>query len=161
MNEQELYHYGVLGMKWGIRRTPEQLGNKKSTRAEKKIKKANAKKMAKVREAKKKAAAERAKKEAWKKKVLDNPELLYKYRKQFSKAEIDEAMKQFEWENRLRDMSNKRISQGAEKAAKFLAVAGTVVGGYNLIARVVNSFDEDSNMPYIRNMPGADEKKKK
>ncbi len=30
MFSDELYHYGIKGMHWGIRRTPEQLGHKKS-----------------------------------------------------------------------------------------------------------------------------------
>ena len=32
----ELYHHGILGMKWGIRRTPEQLGHRQEKREERK-----------------------------------------------------------------------------------------------------------------------------
>lgn len=33
--DEELYHYGVKGMKWGIRRTPAQLGHKTGTKRKK------------------------------------------------------------------------------------------------------------------------------
>lgn len=32
----ELYHHGIPGMKWGVRRTPEQLGHKQQKREERK-----------------------------------------------------------------------------------------------------------------------------
>lgn len=46
MNNNELMHYGVLGMKWGIRRTPNQLArisNRERKRELRQVNKANAK----------------------------------------------------------------------------------------------------------------------
>lgn len=55
MEENELQHYGIIGMKWGIRRTPEQLGHapkserkmfKKQVKADKKQWRSNRRKTA-------------------------------------------------------------------------------------------------------------------
>lgn len=50
--ENELYHYGVLGMKWGVRRTPAQLAKangKAKRKSEDNAKKSDMKKAVKSR----------------------------------------------------------------------------------------------------------------
>lgn len=44
MNQNELYHHGIKGQRWGVRRTPEQLGyDKKDSSVTKRVKKLKSK----------------------------------------------------------------------------------------------------------------------
>lgn len=52
LEENELEHFGIKGMKWGVRRTPEELGHRKAQKASKRAARAE-----KVKATAKKAAA--------------------------------------------------------------------------------------------------------
>lgn len=72
--DDELYHHGVKGMKWGVRRTPAQLGHKTGSKKRRAKAKAYVEKLMKQRkakkEAKKTAEEERKKNAAVKKKSV-------------------------------------------------------------------------------------------
>lgn len=161
----EIYHYGIKGMKWGIRRTPEQLGYKPKPKKpkvtpeekqKKKLTKRQQKEALKTYKAKTKFEKEREQ-------VLRSPSKLYKNRDKFTKEEIDAAMRRFKWEQELRNMSKSDMNRGKEYLDMILGYTESGMKAYNTVARLYNTFggvEEKDKMKMIPGVGGGDKKKK-
>lgn len=97
----------------------------------------------------KKEARKAQKAEEKRKSYLKSPSMLYKHRNEFSKAEIDAAMKEFEWERKLRDFSKHELDTGQRYVESFVKTAGGLISSYNQVARVYNTFTKKGRIPYI------------
>lgn len=117
----ELEHHGIKGMKWGVRRTPEQLGHRKEKRAKNKAEK-KAKKDAKRRE-----------------KILRDPKKLSKHLYEFSDAEITNSLKHFDWQKHMNDLSPSKLKQGSKIVENTVKTAGSLIAAYNIGASVYNT----------------------
>ena len=99
MDNNELYHYGILGMKWGIRRTPAQLGHRIKQRKVEKQRKEN---LAKARKA-------RAEHQAALKKGKLKP-------KEMTDAELQKEIKRLQLEKQYMDLKRDVSSQNKGKS---------------------------------------------
>lgn len=161
----DIYHHGVKGMKWGIRRTPEQLGYKPKPKEPKKTREEKLREKTKKKKAQmdKKEAKLRSEADAKRAEILKSPRQLYKYRDQFTKSEIDEAMKRFKWEQELRNMSKSDMNRGKEYIDMILGYTESGMKAYNTVARLYNTFggaEEKDKMKMIPGVGGGDKKKK-
>lgn len=143
MENNELYHYGVLGMHWGVRRTPEQLGHRaKSSGSARSAK-------ARVRVNKKKAGSTKPmtaeEKESKKKEAMDShdPGQVYANKDLFSDAELRSAYTRLLMEKQIKDLTHKQKNKGAEYidaaikwGGKVTSLIGTGVGIYNAVEKV-------------------------
>lgn len=136
MENPELKHWGVKGMKWGIRRYQNKDGS--LTRAGKKRQADNLEKARQAKKAKQDEIREREEKRSKLLKSTDASEL-YKNRDLLSTEEINERLNRLNAEQRLSQLSNQTKSTGMDKVNKALSVG-----------RKINEVYEFTNTPVMK-----------
>ena len=106
MDNNELMHYGVPGMKWGVRRTPAQLGRKKTSSSKSLFGKKKPKSKAKA-----KTKSESSKEEAAPKK---------KSVKEMSDDELNAAIRRMQLEQTYASLSPQKVSTGKAVTKRIL-----------------------------------------
>ena len=104
MDNDELMHYGVPGMKWGVRRTPAQLGRKKTSSSKSLFGKKKSK-------AKVKTKSESSKEETAPKK---------KSVKEMSDEELNAAIRRMQLEQTYASLSPQKVSTGKAVTKRIL-----------------------------------------
>lgn len=162
-----LEHYGVPGMRWGVRKDRETSGRKRSASDKKKApsfrerleKRRRQKRLKAARKARSDAKNKAAKEAKRRQNILRSPSKLYKNRYDFTQDEISDALKRFKWEEELRNYSKKQMDAGKEYVDSIFKFTTSAINIYNNAARVVNSFDL-SEKPWEYIEPAKNDKKK-
>lgn len=135
-----LTHHGILGMKWGIRRTPAQLGYVTIRQANKNAKKSGKEAVKKMNESPKKhtlsqynKAAKKARKESVEKDKTLSKSLREAKQKQkstgvktMSDEELRKIVNRLQMERQYSQLSQSNVSKGKEYVQKVIKAGSTV-----------------------------------
>lgn len=137
MENKSLYHHGILGMKWGVRRTPEQLGHRTT----------------KARETKSVSNPDKDKKREIK--------IASKNRRLLSEQELRSRIERLKMEKQLKELTREEVSPGKAFVADILSnsgkkVAGALVTGallYGVKSAMTKDFDIKEAAGYMTPKP--------
>ena len=167
MDDNELYHHGILGMKWGIRRFQNSDGSLKPA-GEKRYNSGDGNNTPKISRSEKKkrtAALEKAREAKNAKKELElkkeqilrsgKPREILKNKNLFTNEELRKAIERFDLEKQISDVHTRQISRGQKIAMDILEGSTKNIGGQTLtylMGTAVNkAFESKFNDPSIVN----------
>lgn len=162
MENNELKHWGVMGMKWGVRRYQNKDGSLTAAgknrygsggssdgttkkKVSRKVRKQREENLAKARQARtdKKTYEEEKQKAIKSGSAAD----VLKFKGDLTPQEMQSAISRIRWEQDMASISSKELASGKSKVDKAIDVIGknttravTVARAYNMVANVMNAF---------------------
>ena len=114
MSNRELYHHGVKGMKWGVRRTPSQLGYKTQPKQKRKSSIGSLLSSKKQKKSDNSKSADDSKKPIPKPKPEAKPQPKQKTARDMTDDELRRAINRIELERRYNQLNPQQVSMGKE-----------------------------------------------
>lgn len=141
MENNTLQHWGILGMKWGVRRYQNKDGsltNAGKKRLSRKQLKQRAKNLEKARDARaKKKIEEEEKRKLVEKGTADE---VLKYKGSFTQDEMNKINSRLNWERNIKELKKKDQVDVKEKVDKMVDGVNTGIKAYNTVANILNAF---------------------